>query len=220
MRKLAHYIRDHLSCCLNCGSLWITGQGLCIACLNKLKTKEKPKTFFAEDMKVTALFPWTPSESDLLSYWLLSLKGGGQQRIWKHWAYRLVAEKLNSVPRHCVVVPAPPSKRGEKDHAYEWAFAVSQALGADFAPCLKKTESRSQRRASLEGRLEVEFGILENSSGLDRVSSGTLWIFADDILTTGSTARAARKALGNPPHFETWVLAQRKLSCGASKHLL
>lgn len=193
---------------------------MCQGCLSKLKSKERQKTFFAEDMKVTCLFEWTPSESDLLSYWLLSLKGGGRQDIWKHWAYRLVAERLNETPRHCVVVPAPPSKLGEKDHAFEWAFALSQALGADFAPCLKKIDSRSQRRASLEGRLEVEFETIENSSGLDRVSSGTLWIFADDILTTGSTARAARKALGNPPHFETWVLAQRKLSCGASNHLL
>jgi predicted amidophosphoribosyltransferase len=151
MRKLVHYISDHLSCCLNCGSLWITGQGLCMACLDKLKTKEKPKTFFAEDMKVAALFPWTPSESDLLSYWLLSLKGGGQQRIWKHWAHHLVVEKLNAVPRHCVVVPAPPSKPGEKDHAYEWAFALAQALGADFAPCLKKNRIPIAKTGILRG---------------------------------------------------------------------
>ena len=177
-------------------------------------------SFYKEDMKVSTLYSWVSGESDLLSYWLLSLKGGGRRKTWKWAAYKMLAGKFQELPAHCVVVPAPPTKKGQKDHAYEWGKALAELIGADFAPCLEKAHPKSQKKASVMDRENMSLQLIENYSGLERVTKGTLWIFADDILTTGSTARAARKALGFPPHFETWVLAQRKLSCGASKHLL
>ncbi len=66
----------------------------------------------------------------------------------------------------------------------------------------------------------VELELIENSTSHVDFDAKSFWIFADDIITTGATARAAHKALGTPKHFEVWVLAQRALSCGASRDLL
>ncbi|MGZ6460356.1 MAG: ComF family protein [Bdellovibrio sp.] len=122
--------------------------------------------------------------------------------------------------QNLIIVPAPAKKFGDHDHAYLFAEGLSHALGATLLPCLKKHSLKSQRGSGRGERALLEMEIVENISKDVDFSPNTLWIFVDDILTTGATARAAHKALGSPQNFEIWTLAYRSLSCGASKDLL
>ncbi|MGE5085573.1 MAG: ComF family protein, partial [Bacillota bacterium] len=168
-----------------------------------------------------AAFRWRPGASDVLSSQLVYLKGPRDSDDWKYWAARFIQRRLNiaALDRPIRIVPAP-SSTGKRDHAFFWAKALSHEVGGDLFPCLKKAQSRKQRGSSLSERLTLQFDLDENNSDLPIDWPEVLWVFADDIVTTGSTALAAYKALGSPPHFEVWTLAKRTLSCGASTDLL
>lgn len=216
-------LRNYCSCCLNCGSL-IAGEGLlCRPCRMTLARLEQTKIANNFPLRVVAHYAWSPGQSDLLSRLVSALKGPGARGAWKFYAKdfsRKRALTLQGRHRRICVVPAPSRTSAKKDHAYFWGEALAESLGAHFLPCLKKSSKNQQRGASRGERALVDIELNEISTeGVD-IPTGTLWIFADDILTTGATARAAHFALGSPPHFEVWVFAQRRLSCGASKNLL
>jgi predicted amidophosphoribosyltransferase len=154
-----------------------------------------------------------------LSRLILWLKGRQQRRAWHYYAEKMAQYSMGHIPEgfKIYIVPAPAKRRDLQDHAYLWAEGLAQALGAEIVPCLEKVGEHHQRGADRGTRALIEMQVIENST--ENVDFGTriFWIFADDIVTTGSTARSAHIALGGPQHFEVWALAQRSLSCGASK---
>ncbi|WP_374029448.1 hypothetical protein [Bdellovibrio bacteriovorus] len=169
-----------------------------------------------------SLYRWHPGESDLLSTLILNLKGPGTKSGWNYYANQFMAFMLETLPtnKHIRIVPAPARRANMEDHAYNWGEALAHLIGAEFMPCLRKSTSVHQRGAARGERALLEMELLEKYSDLSTDSTEILWVFVDDILTTGATARAAHKALGSPSHFEVWVFARRSLSCGASKDLL
>lgn len=216
MKSLTYLLRRYIHPCLHCGSFLKSDGLLCEPCrglLNRyLDTKLVTRTLAI--FEAHALFRWNPGTSDLLSAQLVGLKGTRLQRDWGYWAERFVSRRLPAgLPqRRLIIIPAP-SKTGAKDHAFQWAEALAQATGGEVYPCLRKVRARHQRGANRDQRVEVELELDENSSLVSDNWSEVLWIFADDIVTTGSTALAAFEALGSPPHFETWALAHRTLAC-------
>lgn len=212
-------LKTRLSACLHCGSLQVEHAGLCVPChevLNHYPHRPRRRQDWLK-----ALYSWNPGESDLLSTLVLSLKGRYNQRGWEHFARQMVQRNLPrlSAGRRLHFVPAP-SKSGAEDHASLFARALAVHTGGVFTPCLRKASSGKQRRADHGERALIAMELVEKNTELSINSTDILWIFVDDILTTGSTARAARMALGSPPHFEVWVLAERGLSCGASTDML
>lgn len=184
----------------------------CFDLLQSYQTHKIPKL---KNKNHQALFHWIPGQSDLLSTLILSLKNGGSKKAWHCYAQMMVSIYFVDLPanRKLIVVPAPPSKLGQKDHAYEWAFALAHLLGASLYTGLRKKGGR-QRRRDRGDRALLQMEAVEINTSLSQDSTEAIWIFADDIVTTGSTAHAAYLALGKPSHFVTWVLAQRSLSCG------
>lgn len=206
------------ACCLHCGSLQARRSLLCPACERELLLLRKPSQAQL-GFTVNCLYRWVPGQSDMLSRLVSYLKGGGTSCAWNFYAEKLAADSwkhLEGVKRICII-PAPGKGY---DHAYEWAFALAQQLQAELIPCLIKKKTRNQRGKDFYQRSLIEMELVEKNTSMSKHFTDTLWIFADDILTTGSTARAAYLALGRPPHFQVWVLAERGLSCGASSNLL
>lgn len=196
--------------------------GLCEPCLEALNRLAKLESIKVSPFQVRALLTWMPGKSDLLSRLVLSLKKGSAQANWNYYAEifsRNFAHELLG-GRTIVIVPAPSRHPGKKDHAYRWGMALAQALGAEFYPHLKRNSDQHQRGADRGERALIEMHLDENYTGTCRLSADPIWVFVDDVLTTGATARAAHKALGYPQNFEVWVFAHRSLSCGASKDLL
>jgi predicted amidophosphoribosyltransferase len=107
-------------------------------------------------------------------------------------------------------IVCPPSKTGRPDHAYRMAKLLAEKLDLEFVPeALKLVERQrsgiSQKDLDRVGREQIRYEAPEKNSLSDNI------VFVDDILTTGSTARAAYIALGKPSRFRVFVWAYRPL---------
>lgn len=115
--------------------------------------------------------------------------------------------------RNWVLIPPPGrSGIGEDDHAGALASALTAVSGGNFwcetqafervgkARISQKTKSRAQRS-------EIEFRV--SVPAKKRIERAAGFIFIDDVLVTGATARAAWVALGRPRAFECWAIAAK-----------
>lgn len=222
MNPTFNLFKKHLSCCLNCGSFLVTKGRFCRYCALKLDRWEQATPILVPPFQVRAHYSWDPGRSDILSQLVLSLKGTGNEEAWRYYAQDFARKNLSNLTsnRRIQVVPAPAKRIDQKDHSFAWAQGLAESLGASLHPCLEKLSKHHQRGADRAERALIEMKLREKSTSPVDFAPETLWIFADDVLTTGATARAAHIALGCPAHFEVWVLAHRRLSCGASRHLL
>lgn len=223
MNLYKQFLRSFLLPCLHCGSLQCSGVRLCRHCFVTLKRfqKEQLYSYIEAPYPIYAQYEWNPEESDILSTFFLSLKGSRSETSWQELAPLFVQRRLSreTVNLPMRIVPAP-SSTGQMDHAFFWGQALAKQLQAELVSCLVKTQKNHQRGASRRQRQRLRIDVDEKYSDLLKDPTEVLWIFTDDILTTGSTAHAAYEALGCPPHFEVWVLGRRSLACGASRYLL
>ena len=218
-----------LNGCLYCGSYFPRDGGLCKTCADSLwrwTTHEELYYQTVSKLQVTSLFEWVPGLQEVLSRLVRSLKGSAREDLWQYYAEEFWIRYLvsNSVRRiqNLVLIPSP-SRRGERDHAMQFALAIAQLSGAEVRCCLVRAgHSSAQKNLSRKQRFGVRFDWAENITAeqFQRETSGKRVIFIDDVLTTGATARSAWSTLGKPKEFAVWTLVQRSLSCGESGDLL
>lgn len=222
MTEILNQLRRYLCCCLNCGSFLPSDGCLCVECKSRLCIWEKVlEDKSPRGLLVRTLYRWAPGRSDVLSKLVLWLKGPRQKEAWAYYAKEMSRRYCEVLPSGVKIYIVPAPARGDKkDHARFWAEGLGRALGAEVLPCLKKSQYASQRGSDRGTRALIEMELIEKYTDSVDFSSQVLWIFADDIVTTGATARAAHITLGSPQHFEVWAFAQRSLSCGASSDLL
>lgn len=223
MKEILKYLKPLLFTCLNCGSLYCTAGYLCEDCYSVLKKYENKdlKIPLAYPYPIFSLYLWKPDQSNLLSRMFSFLKGTRSNYGWAYFApifvQRRISFEIESAPIR--IVPAP-STSGGVDHATLWAKNLAAITGGTFTPCLLKKGKGKQKQLKSDERRKIEISLIEKYSELTKTETGTLWIFVDDVLTTGSTSLAAFEALGCPEHFEVWVLGHRSLSCEGGKVLL
>ncbi len=151
----------------------------------------------------TTLFDWFPDEDRKVSKLMISLKGGQPQAAFRFYAEIFAARvEIGHLPPETVLVPCPGTEG--RDHARVWAEALGQVLGIPVVKALAHTsEHQSQKKKSRHERQKIS---LECRTTLRRQHV----IFIDDIVTTGSTAIAAKRAIGRTQGFEVWCLAHRR----------
>lgn len=135
-----------------------------------------------------------------LSDWVLAIKGGPR---WAEMGERLGLElgaalrRANLGPERAVVVPVPmpPLRRWHRgiDHAREIAEGVAARLGLPVVQPLWRLDRAAQVSGSAAARARLG-GIRARPSASRRVR-GRAAILVDDVLTTGTTARACGRAL-------------------------
>jgi predicted amidophosphoribosyltransferase len=144
-----------------------------------------------------SLLAWTELDSrpgELVK----ALKGRHSRRGYR----RLAIEMLKRwSPRKALFV-VPPSKSGGPDHAWVLAAELASLSGGDFcSPFVAVGDEGEQKAKGRQERQDLKFR-------LKFKPTVEAFIFVDDLMTTGATAKAAWKALGEP-RFSAWTVACR-----------
>jgi predicted amidophosphoribosyltransferase len=216
--------------CLYCGSLLRYSDGLCNSCSENLWSWASPRgELFQQQvhkLEVLSLFQWVPGRQEVLSRLVHALKGKHGEELWTAYAEefqrRRIPESLACPSRPFLVIPSP-AKNGSSDHATLFANALAKGeKGLIYNCLLRENTADKQKKKSRSQRQRTTLGWRENFSNQDfaKMSVEKHIVFVDDVVTTGSTAVAAWRTLGKPRDFSVWALAQRGLSCGASKSLV
>jgi predicted amidophosphoribosyltransferase len=221
IKKLISYA----STCRNCGSFQVEEGLFCRLCYINLITLHASGAveFTIGGLRSWALFHWYPSASDSLSRLIISLKRGRNRGAWCAYAKVFVRAFLAAIElqgKQIIYVPAPPRFIGQYDHSFWWAKALQAELGGTLWQGLKRTSKLSQRDSDRAKRALLELSTIENYTRPQVQGPDVVWIFVDDIVTTGATARAVFDTLGRPKNFMIWVLARRMLTCDQKGDLL
>ncbi len=200
------WIHQQGRCCLHCGSFFVTNSQFCQCCETDLWRKHPTTRAFeltATEIQAWALFDWFPDQDRKVSKLIISLKGGEPAVAFDFYARAFVARMpLASLPSNAVLLPCPNSKG--RDHAANWAKALSKLLGIPVIQSLEFMPGHtSQKSKTISERQKIVFHATDHPTHKHV-------IFIDDIVTTGATALAAKKALGRTQGFEVWCLAHRR----------
>ena len=161
-----------------------------------------------QNIPVYSLFRWgTGVDGENVQLLIAALKGDNGSRAFRHLAseFSLLRCKKEEACGDIVFCPAPAAIAGQIDHAYLWAEALAHQWGVSMVNILKRGSLRTQKTLDVDQRRETTMELWEGHS----VPEGAKIIFVDDVITTGSTARAAWSVLGKPRRFEVWTVACR-----------
>lgn len=155
-----------------------------------------------------SLFLW--KEQKILGSMLKAQKGGGLPRLTEKLveSFLLKRTELNETKKHektRVYVPAPPQKKGAKDHAYCLARHFADKTTGYVWSGLERMTTTEQKQKKKVERNHLKLRAIQP---LDELK-GRRIIFVDDVITTGSTAKAGFEALEHPVSFEVWTLCCR-----------
>lgn len=155
------------------------------------------------------LLSWHEDNHQLIKLFIDSLKQGGPDFIFKRVGLEMFSRFLHfrlwdkkTTP---VFVPSPSRSKIKNDHAFRLAESLSFYFGGKVNSFLKREpNSLSQKRKSKKARAFIQM----KSERI--VSVNQPIVFVDDVLTTGSTARAAFQALNKPKKFFIFTLIWRR----------
>lgn len=180
--------------------------GFCEGCRRDLAAWPAPPPGAADPGPVLAAIAWGPASAPLLRRY----KFHGDLACGLALA-DLALPALRGAARPELVVPVPLHQRRLRDRGYDqagllaatWARALGIPLGRD---ALRRTrDSRPQTRLSSRERRRNLVGAFEACSAMPPSVA-----LVDDVLTTGSTVRAAADALreAGAHEVQVWVVAR------------
>lgn len=191
--------------CFHCGSFFSGKSLFCRSCEKRLWDRHQDRHISQlEDFKMICLFEWIPDEDRQVSKLLATLKGGRIPSAFYFYAKEFISRKKPILPDGDIVLIPCPGKR--PDHASVLTSVFAEILALPSDDCLEKEKNQiAQKKKNRKQRANLRF-FCHSAMAKKHV------IFIDDIVTSGATIRAARKAIGPCQSFQVWSLARRVVS--------
>lgn len=210
-RQLRSEIHRIFRFCIHCGSWGGQDSLLCSACQNLLMADGlASKSDFIEGLKTVYCFDWVPDQNRMLSIILKELKDSLCLETFNFYGTLMAASLRQDSESGWVIVPCPAS-HSNRLHSQRLAAAIGKMTGIAVKDILIREDERSNRAILQQKKLSRK-----ERSKIHIVSSAEITfqnvIFIDDIITTGSTALAAYRALGQPKQFIVHTLSRRRLA--------
>ena len=207
-KNLSFWLRN----CSICGWGFPPVAWLCSHCWKKLTNCYlSPLDMVREQEGLThiRLFDWRGENDFFIRKLLTSLKKGGPPFIFNKLVLAFLDRifQIRPLPQTAVLVPAPAHPLYNfKDHAFLLAEAFSRLSGFQLkTPLLRESlKTSSQKQKTREERKKTQVFLKEENF----IKTPSV-IFVDDILTTGATAHAVYKTLGEPKDFMIFTLTYR-----------
>lgn len=188
-----------LRACGHCGTTIGPIDGFCAKCFEKILALVSDKVVSNKQFPVHSLLTWDDSH-EIVGNLVRSLKGEFHRRSYSRLAVE-VAKRANLKGKTIVI---PPCKKSKHDHAWNFGTALAEISGAELLSPFKVESEVEQKHLNKLERSSLRFTLTK------RVNASNI-LFVDDLITTGATARAAWKALGDPGGFCVWTVACRPL---------
>jgi predicted amidophosphoribosyltransferase len=198
-----------LGLCPSCGG---ASSGICEACWAGWK-RDGPWLVRARPFPQRSLLRWEESNEKSVQRLVLSMKERPRRSSLRIWANELSLALAAEWGRAEILIVHPPGRSGrrELDHAGALAAEVARCLAVPLGPELRRLQARrswGQKLASRRSRHELEF-VTEAAAREALRARAKPVVFVDDVLTSGATAEAAWRALGEPPGFQAWSIFGR-----------
>ena len=151
--------------------------------------------------RTRSLFAWRRDDWLGLRWWAMALKQKEHDAFWREAATWLI-DAFGAPGGDVELVPVPTSH--SLNHARGLARALALRSEATVRDVLRPRRGGHQRRLDRSARQARRFDLDE-----DQMPPRGRVIVLDDIITSGATAEAAFRALGQPASCEVWCLMDR-----------
>lgn len=228
--KFSRLVSGLLNRCPGCGRSATSFCARCWFILNHDECGHLAASLFDLDSSSfvsRALYIWRDNQaqssksSNIVRNAILASKGAANREVYRTFAEemfrRSVAEDLWRERKDWVFIVPPSVRFSNRDHALELASQLSQLTGCSLlSQSVLEPGSKGANQQKTKSRKERELKQFSISRGLGpaakkRLLEATGFLFLDDVIASGATAKAAWIALGKPPAFEAWAIAWRGL---------
>ncbi len=157
--------------------------------------------FKGDGIAVRSLYVWT-QERPIVGNLIHGLKGGTPINVLTRLSIEIARKFYNQ--ENCIIVPIPSSKVGEKDHAYLIAKCIAETLDIPmWDGLIWENKTKNQKFLNKTERFRAS---MKKTKSLPRNSK---IILVDDLVTSGATIMAAKRAIQSLKPIEVWTLACR-----------